>query len=141
MTCRSGNLSNICLRRLAARDGMPPSSARSAEGNLGQWPLLTSVGVKGHYKQVYVKKSDTYSVSGLQEPPNTASPKHCPKHCRHPIVTQRIDIFTYVCLRINCRMVVQRTVFIPTGTGFFIISLPYGEEFVKLELYARPISR
>ena len=53
---------------IASRKGTAsPSSAKSPEGKLGQWPWLKSDSVKRHYKHVYVKKLVTYSVSGSQE--------------------------------------------------------------------------
>ena len=44
------------MRRTVSRKGTAsPSSAKSPEGKLGQWPRLTSDSVERHYKHVHAK--------------------------------------------------------------------------------------
>ena len=62
-----------CMLRTVSRNGTAsPSSTKSPEGKLGQWPWLTSDSIERHYKHVHAKKLATYPVSGPQEPPKPA---------------------------------------------------------------------
>ena len=71
MECRFRLLTEY-LWHIASWNGTAsPSSAKSPEGKLSQWPWLTSDSVKRHYKHVYVKKKATHCDSGSPETTKT----------------------------------------------------------------------